>query len=91
MIMKSRDTLIRLRRFQVEEKRRRVAQIEMMIADFASRSRKSEKIIDGGGNFGSALIAMTHHASDPFRVRRTAAHNPRQLFFECADNRLFGP
>ena len=32
--MKSRDTLIRLRRFQVDEKRRRVAQIEMMMADF---------------------------------------------------------
>lgn len=32
--MKSRNTLIRLKRFQVEEKRRRVAQIEMMIADF---------------------------------------------------------
>ncbi len=33
--MKSRDTLIRLKRFQVEEKRRRVAQIETMIAEFA--------------------------------------------------------
>ena len=32
--MKSRDTLIRLRRFQVDEKRRRVTQIEMMKADF---------------------------------------------------------
>jgi flagellar export protein FliJ len=32
--MKSRDTLIRLKRFQVEDKRRRVAQIEMMIAEF---------------------------------------------------------
>ena len=32
--MKSRDTLIRLKRFQVDEKRRRVSQIEMMIADF---------------------------------------------------------
>jgi len=32
--MKSRNTLIRLKRFQVDEKRRRVAQIEMMIADF---------------------------------------------------------
>ncbi len=32
--MKSRDTLVRLKRFQVEEKRRRVAQIEMMMADF---------------------------------------------------------
>jgi flagellar export protein FliJ len=33
--MKSRDTLVRLKRFQVEEKRRRVAQIEMMMADFS--------------------------------------------------------
>lgn len=32
--MKSRNTLIRLKRFQVDEKRRRVAQIEMMIGDF---------------------------------------------------------
>ena len=32
--MKSRNTLIRLKRFNVEEKRRRVAQIEAMIAEF---------------------------------------------------------
>jgi flagellar export protein FliJ len=32
--MKSRDTLVRLKRFQVEEKRRRLTQIEMMIAEF---------------------------------------------------------
>ncbi len=32
--MKSRDTLIRLRKFQVDEKRRRVAQIEAMMAEF---------------------------------------------------------
>ena len=32
--MKSRDTLIRLKRFHVDEKRRRVTQIETMIADF---------------------------------------------------------
>ncbi|MER2605777.1 MAG: flagellar export protein FliJ [Siculibacillus sp.] len=32
--MKSRDSLIRLKRFQVDEKRRQVSQIEMMIADF---------------------------------------------------------
>ena len=32
--MKSRDTLIRLKRFQVEEKRRRVRQIEMMVTEF---------------------------------------------------------
>ncbi len=32
--MKSRDTLIRFKRFQLEEKRRRVRQIEMMLAEF---------------------------------------------------------
>src|SRR5215510_12197607 len=32
--MKSRETLIRLRKFQVDEKRRRVAQMETMIAEF---------------------------------------------------------
>lgn len=32
--MKSREGLIRLRRFQVEEKRRQVAQIEAMITEF---------------------------------------------------------
>ena len=32
--MKSRDTLIRLKQFQVDEKRRKVAQIEGMIAEF---------------------------------------------------------
>ena len=32
--MKSRETLIRLKRFQVDEKRRQVADIETMIVDF---------------------------------------------------------
>ncbi|MEJ8574116.1 flagellar FliJ family protein [Microbaculum marinum] len=33
--MKSRENLIRLKRFQADEKRRQVMQIETMIADFA--------------------------------------------------------
>ena len=32
--MKSRETLVRLKKFQVDEKRRKVAQIETMIAEF---------------------------------------------------------
>ena len=32
--MKSRDSLIRLKRFQVDEKRRQVSQIETMMAEF---------------------------------------------------------
>jgi flagellar FliJ protein len=32
--MKSRDTLVRLKQFQVDEKRRRIAQLQTMIAEF---------------------------------------------------------
>ena len=43
--MKSRDTLIRLKKFQVDEKRRRVTQIETMIADFHRMSVELEREI----------------------------------------------
>src|SRR5256885_16783168 len=43
--MKSRDTLARLRRFQVDETRRRVAQIETMIAEFSRMARELEREI----------------------------------------------
>ena len=44
--MKSRETLIRLRKFQADEKRRRVAQIEGMIADFDRMSGDLEREIN---------------------------------------------
>ena len=44
-LMKSRETLIRLKKFQVDEKRRRVAQIEGMIADFQRMSVDLEREI----------------------------------------------
>jgi flagellar export protein FliJ len=43
--MKSRDTLIRLKKFQVEERRRRVTQIEAMIAEFERISGELERDI----------------------------------------------
>ncbi len=43
--MKSRETLIRLKRFHVDEKRRRVAQIEAMIADFHRMANDLEREI----------------------------------------------
>ena len=43
--MKSRETLIRLRKFQVEEKRRKVAQIEGMIAEFDRMAADLEREI----------------------------------------------
>jgi flagellar export protein FliJ len=43
--MKSRDTLIRLKRFQLEEKRRRVRQIETMLAEFTRASAELDREI----------------------------------------------
>src|SRR6201989_2856848 len=43
--MKSRETLIRLKKFQVDEKRRRDAQIEGIIAEFQRMSVELEREI----------------------------------------------
>ena len=43
--MKSRDTLIRLKKFQVDEKRRKVMQIESMIAEFERMANDLEREI----------------------------------------------
>src|ERR1700694_849028 len=43
--MKSRNTLIRLKKFQLDEKRRKVAQIEAMIADFQRMATDLEREI----------------------------------------------
>jgi flagellar export protein FliJ len=43
--MKSRDTLIRLKRFQADERKRRVAQIDAMITEFARMAVELEREI----------------------------------------------
>jgi flagellar protein FliJ len=43
--MKSRDTLARLRRFQIDETHRRVMQLETMIAEFSRMARELEREI----------------------------------------------
>ena len=43
--MKSRETLIRLKKFQVDERRRKVAQIETMIAEFERMAADLEREI----------------------------------------------
>ena len=43
--MKSRETLIRLKKFQVDEKRRKVSQIESMIAEFERMAGDLEREI----------------------------------------------
>lgn len=40
--MRNRDSLIRLHRFQVDEKRRKLAELELMLEEFRSRERELE-------------------------------------------------
>lgn len=44
--MKSRDSVLKLKRFQAEEKLRRVTQIEAMIADFDRRAAELDEQIE---------------------------------------------
>lgn len=44
--MKTRDTLIRLRRFELDEKRQKVTDIETMIADFEQMARDLDRQVE---------------------------------------------
>ena len=65
--MKSRDTLLRLRRFQCDEKRRRVSQIEMMIAEFTRMSGELAREI--AAEEARARISDTSHFAYPTYAR----------------------
>lgn len=63
--MKSRNSLIRLKRFQVDEKRRQVMQIEMMIAEFERMaSELDEQILSEQKRSG--ITDITHFAYPTF-------------------------
>ena len=76
--MKSRDTLIRLRRFQVDEKRRRVTQIEMMMADFQRMAADLDREV--AVEEARAGISDAAHFAYPTYARAAAARrdNMRQ-------------
>ncbi|MCC5977721.1 MAG: flagellar export protein FliJ [Salinarimonas sp.] len=80
--MKSRDTLIRLKRFQVDEKRRRVAQIEMMIADFERMAGDLEAEI--ASEEQKAGITDTAHFAYPTYAK--AAAQRRENLLQSAAN-----
>jgi flagellar protein FliJ len=80
--MKSRDTLIRLRRFQVEEKRRRVAQIEAMIAEFARMAADLDREI--ALEEQRAGISDANHFAYPTYAR--AARTRRDNLLRSADD-----
>ncbi|MCX7328085.1 MAG: flagellar export protein FliJ [Hyphomicrobiales bacterium] len=80
--MKSRETLIRLKRFQVDEKRRRVAQIEMMIADFERMANELDREIKAEESRSG--ITDTGHFAYPTYAK--AAKGRRDNLQQSADN-----
>ena len=68
--MKSRDSLIRLKRFQLEAKRRRVGQIEMMLAEFTRMIGDLDREIVNEEK--RAGIADPAHFAYPTYARATA-------------------
>ena len=73
--MKSRDTLIRLKRFQSEEKHRRVTQIEAMIAEFGRMVAELDREI-AGEEQRSGITDPTHFAYSTYaRAARTRRDN----------------
>ena len=77
--MKSRETLIRLKKFQVDEKRRKVAQIEAMIAEFdriaAELDREIKTEQDRAGIHDPAHFAYPTYA----KAAIGAAREPQAL------------
>jgi flagellar protein FliJ len=73
--MKSRDTLIRLKRFQVEEKRRRVSQIEAMVAEFTRMAGDLDREIEAEEH-RTGINDPTHFAYSTYaRAARTRRDN----------------
>jgi flagellar export protein FliJ len=73
--MKSRDTLVRLKRFQVEEKRRRLTQIEMMIAEFNRMAAELDREI-ASEESKSGVKDVAHYAYSTYaRAARTRREN----------------
>ena len=59
--MRSKESLIRLHRFQVDEKRRHVTEIETMIADFSRKKAELEQQITAEQQ-RSGISDVTHFA-----------------------------
>jgi flagellar export protein FliJ len=90
--MKSRDTLIRLRKFQVDEKRRRVAQIEGMVADFDRMAGDLEREItteqDRAGIHDPMHFAYPTYAKAAMGRRDNLKRSADELKAQLEDARL---
>ena len=87
--MKSRETLIRLKKFQVDEKRRRVAQIEGMIADFQRMSVDLEREIqteqDRAGIQDPAHFAYPTYAKAAIQRRENLTRSADEVRIQLED------
>ena len=79
--MKSRDTLLRLKRFQVDEKRRKLSQIETMVAEFERMATELDREI--ASEEARAGIADRTHFAYPTYAR--AALQRRDNLIQSAD------
>jgi flagellar FliJ protein len=80
--MKSRDTLIRLKRFHVDEKRRRVSQIEAMIAEFQRMANDLDREIEAEQK-RAGIHDVTHFA---YPTYAKAAANRRDNLKRSAED-----
>ena len=87
--MKSRETLIRLKKFQVDEKRRRVAQIEGMIAEFERIATELEREIrveqERAGIHDPAHFAYPTYAKAAIQRRENLKRSADELKVQLDD------
>jgi flagellar protein FliJ len=86
--MKSRETLIRLKKFQVDERRRKVAQIEGMIAEFERMATDLEREIkaeqDRAGIHDPAHFAYPTYAKAAMQRRENLQRSADDLKAQLA-------
>jgi flagellar FliJ protein len=90
--MKSRETLIRLKKFQVDEKRRKVAQIETMIAEFERMAGDLEREIrveqDRAGIHDPCHFAYPTYAKAAIARRENLKRSANELRTQLEDAKL---
>ena len=87
--MKSRETLIRLKKFQVDEKRRKVMQIEGMIAEFERMATDLEREIkveqDRAGIHDPTHFAYPTYAKAAIQRRENLTRSADELRVQLED------
>ena len=87
--MKSRETVIRLKKFQVDERRRRVAQIESMISEFERISGDLEREIkteqDRSGIHDPGHFAYPTYAKAAIQRRDNLKRSAHDLKIQLED------